>query len=697
MPAWGNSHADSRRSSWCSASLEGRGAGSIVATLYAQQEKLHNLELKLRQLQATPSDAAELPRNRGGGGVASFLEDVARRLDAVSDRLQAMLVHSTGFFHVFRYGLTLLCWLTSWPWTAAGAFDCPKQSVDGEVGLEVQLLQTKSSLESRHRAGDHACSAGYGPGMHVVQLPSIERQFLFLVPPELVHSSSGVPLVMSFHGTFESPWFHEKEVGYMDVLSRHGWLGILPWGTRLKSSSAMGGVRECCSKWCDSEECCMQGGFVSAKTEACSWWWPQTQVTLVDTIWNWVEEHTCVDRTKVFAAGFSLGGSLDWYLACHRSQYFRAVAPIEPVLYMDETCAEPSARPVSILSYGGTQDPNVNLDKLARMTEKRAQASGCDGKVVEQLSATVNCTIWSQCSGGHLFEFCVVDGMAHNIPGHLKPDQTTFIRAGSDVDWTKRTFERFSLLALPVSQPARSAAHQREEMFPEVDEGFPDFAGIRREPPALRHTGLGSAPSWPEKAEDAWREQRWIEPVASQVHRPVQEVGVREANPSPLPQANQRFKAVPELPVAENIDRDVFLAMGYKAPQPRDVALPYDRQMSVPSGAAPATALPERGAGMQPQLSEPKEFGAGVFQAPARHAQPVQQTSSPLPRRSDVPQMLTRGCEWLEPVTTGAGAEPALQVVQSTSPPYLGPGRLPGQALLGEEPREFDPDVLWAK
>ena len=47
-----------------------------------------------------------------------------------------------------------------------------------------------------------------------------------------------------------------------------------------------------------------------------------------------------------------------------------------------------AARPVSILSYGGTQDPNVNLDKLARMTEKRAQASGCDGKVVEQLSAT---------------------------------------------------------------------------------------------------------------------------------------------------------------------------------------------------------------------------------------------------------------------------------------------------------------------
>lgn len=338
MPEWGSGHADSRRSSWCSASLEGRGARSIVATLYAQQEKLHDLELKLRQLQATPSAAAEQPRNRGGGGVASFLEDVARRLDAVSDRLQA----------------------------------------------------------------------------------------------------------------------------------------------------------------------------------------------------------------------------------------------------------------------------------------------------------------------------------------------------------------------LPVSQP-RSAVRQREaaeEMCREVDRGFQDFVGISREPPALRHTGLGSAPSWPEKAEDAWRERQWIEPVAAtQVHRPALEAGAKEANPSPFPQANQRIKAVPELPVAENIDRDVFLAMGCKAPQPRDVALPYDRQMPAPLGAGPltATALPERCAGTQPQLSEPKEFGVGVFQAPARH---VQQTTSPLlPKRSDVPQMAIRGCEWLEPVT-GAAAEP---VQQSTAPaPHL-PGRLPGQALLGEEPREFDPDVLWAK
>ena len=64
-----------------------------------------------------------------------------------------------------------------------------------------------------------------------------------------------------------------------------------------------------------------------------------------------------------------------------------------------------------------------------------------------------------------------VDGMAHNIPGHLKPDQTTFIRAGSDVDWTKRTFERFSLLVQPgqllfYTQPTPGELEWKEAFWP---------------------------------------------------------------------------------------------------------------------------------------------------------------------------------------------------------------------------------------
>ena len=118
--------------------------------------------------------------------------------------------------------------------------------------------------------------------------------------PTKVQSSSGVPLVMSFHGTYETPWFHEKELGLMQTLSRYGWLGILPWGTTVLSPSSMGGVRECCSSLCDTDECCLQGRFVSEIVEACSWW-PQNydrDVKFVDSIWKWLEDHTCADRTQ---------------------------------------------------------------------------------------------------------------------------------------------------------------------------------------------------------------------------------------------------------------------------------------------------------------------------------------------------------------------------------------------------------------
>ena len=76
----------------------------------------------------------------------------------------------------------LAFWLLTSP-SGAGA----ELSADAEVG--VQLLQTNAHLKNHLPGVDHACSAGYGPGMHIVQLPDIQRQFLLLVPPELVTRS----------------------------------------------------------------------------------------------------------------------------------------------------------------------------------------------------------------------------------------------------------------------------------------------------------------------------------------------------------------------------------------------------------------------------------------------------------------------------------------------------------------------------
>ena len=93
--------------------------------------------------------------------------------------------------NVLKYSAVFACWWRDFC-EVAGSADhsvAAQECVDAEAS--VQLLQTKSSLDnSQPVVGDRACSAGYGPGMHLVQLPDVQRQFLFLVPPELAARST---------------------------------------------------------------------------------------------------------------------------------------------------------------------------------------------------------------------------------------------------------------------------------------------------------------------------------------------------------------------------------------------------------------------------------------------------------------------------------------------------------------------------
>mmetsp|Transcript_11346 Transcript_11346/g.21415 ORF Transcript_11346/g.21415 Transcript_11346/m.21415 type:complete len:401 (-) Transcript_11346:20-1222(-) len=324
---------------------------------------------------------------------------------------------------------------------------------------EVQLLQQKYHLESeaansppvssaRTEQNALACTGGYGPGRHVVQLPQIKRQFLLVVPPELVAAPKGVPALMSFHGTYESPWFHERDMKLSQELAHYGWLGILPFGSRPGEDSSMNGIRQCCAEACTDDQCCMEGLYVANQERPCSFLPPHfhEDELMVDVIFKWLEEHTCVDRSKVFTAGMSFGGTISWRLACSRSHLFRAAAPVDATFISVEDFSCPELRPLSIYSIGGTGDPLMGSSELDLGAKFFADRFNCQAHEFEALSASVNCTRWSTCAGGHVIENCWVDGMPHIIPGHLKPDDSTFIRPGSDIDWTKRTFEKFSLL-----------------------------------------------------------------------------------------------------------------------------------------------------------------------------------------------------------------------------------------------------------
>ena len=76
-------------------------------------------------------------------------------------------------------------------------------------------------------------------------------------------------------------------------------------------------------------------------------WWPQVSTT------------ACIDPKRVYAIGFSMGGGMAHYLACHAADVFAAVAPSSFDLLEENVgdCQPP--RPITVISFRGSADTLV--------------------------------------------------------------------------------------------------------------------------------------------------------------------------------------------------------------------------------------------------------------------------------------------------------------------------------------------------
>jgi len=54
--------------------------------------------------------------------------------------------------------------------------------------------------------------------------------------------------------------------------------------------------------------------------------WGKSDVELTDAILKEVEGDLCIDKSRIFATGFSFGGAMSIAIACARADVFRGVA-----------------------------------------------------------------------------------------------------------------------------------------------------------------------------------------------------------------------------------------------------------------------------------------------------------------------------------------------------------------------------------
>lgn len=363
----------------------------------------------------------------------------------------------------------------------------PHTDVEDETVLLQALGEIKRQAGLQAHAAQHdskssSCKVEYSPGIHYVQLPELQRQFLFVVPREVAQGVKGAPLVMHFHGMRNSPWYDIRYTALPTYLESYGWLGIVPFGLDANMSNGMSGMESCCAAACD-EHCCKNGLMQDPDYDtACRWDQVAENAAFTKALIEWAAENACVDPQKVFATGFSVGGQFVGWLGCEYSELFIGMASMSGDRYPDLFCLP--KHPFSYISICGSLDDASQVSCNSTWpysVDGWSRVLGCTGDgpggapINETKSATTSCQSWNSCKGGNFLEMCMNAGMDHRISGHMSPADTIDLRPASDLDIVEYIFQKFSALVggtlLFYGRPTQSeidAKHDADGMWRDI-------------------------------------------------------------------------------------------------------------------------------------------------------------------------------------------------------------------------------------
>jgi polyhydroxybutyrate depolymerase len=189
---------------------------------------------------------------------------------------------------------------------------------------------------------------------HDLVISGTDRWYLRTVPP--VHDgTTPLPLVVDFHGFSEGATIHTAMSEFSGVAIDEGFAVVFP-----------------------------QGQFNPVRWDLDTDVPQNLDVQFVDAMLDALGDDLCLDLSRVYAAGLSYGAWMTWFMNCHRSDVFAAIAPVAGVADFDPC---PRSRAVPAVTFHGTDDPILPFDEAA--VAARATDNGCDGHTDEDLTDEV--------------------------------------------------------------------------------------------------------------------------------------------------------------------------------------------------------------------------------------------------------------------------------------------------------------------
>ena len=132
-------------------------------------------------------------------------------------------------------------------------------------------------------------------------------------------------------------------------------------------------------------------------------------VAYVDAMLSRFESQLCVDQSRVFATGFSMGAIMTIALGCNDSSKFRAVAAMSGEIM--NGC--PDTRPLPYWSSHGMSDPTINISLGQAARDTFVQRNHCSSQTIA--SSPSGCVSYQGCDPGFPVIWCPFDGV-HQPP-----------------------------------------------------------------------------------------------------------------------------------------------------------------------------------------------------------------------------------------------------------------------------------------
>jgi poly(3-hydroxybutyrate) depolymerase len=153
--------------------------------------------------------------------------------------------------------------------------------------------------------------------------------------------------------------------------------------------------------------------------DAASCGWPNpngSDIALADAVVAELEDNFCIDTNRIFATGWSYGGSMSYKTACERplggskdgaTGFVRAIAVYSGAQLSGQCTPD---MPVAYYASHGTSDSVLNYDGGVGLAQNFANADGCSWSTPERATGNHVCTDIMGCPSDYPVRFCSFNG-----------------------------------------------------------------------------------------------------------------------------------------------------------------------------------------------------------------------------------------------------------------------------------------------